>query len=77
MPWLEDKVTTGHALQWLQQAEVQLGALHFSHPLLDQSFELYTMRTPKHLKMQFQNRDLEDDQAMELFFFSPSLILTF
>lgn len=77
VPWLEDTITTGHPLQWLQQAEVQLGALHFSHPLLDQSFELYTMRTPKHLKMQFQNRDLEDDQAMELFFFSPSLILMF
>lgn len=35
------------------------------------------MRTPKHLKMQFQNRDWEDDQAMELFFFSSSLILMF
>lgn len=26
----------------LQQAEVQLGALHFSHPLLYLSFELHT-----------------------------------
>lgn len=34
MPQLEDMVTTGHTLWWLQQAEVQLGVLHFSHPLL-------------------------------------------
>lgn len=69
-------VTAGHPAV-AAAAEVQLGALHLSHPLLDPSFELYTTRTPKYLKMQLQNRDLEDDQAMELFFFSPSLILMF
>lgn len=42
VPRLEVMVSTGCTLQRLQRADVQLGALHFSHPLLYLSFELHT-----------------------------------